>query len=179
MNRGFKLPISAPSNRGACSVEAGAVAAKISAVVVGANANGLGIVRSLAKGGVPVITVDDDRWRPGMHSRYTRAHVVGGMSGLPLVDGLLALRAQLHQRPVLFLTYDYHVNTVSEHWDQLKTAFCMRLPGRRSVCELLHKTDFQRIAERHGFPVPRAVAIRNEQDLANLSRIRFPAVIKP
>jgi D-aspartate ligase len=155
------------------------ITSAIPAVVVGGDANGLGIVHSLREGRVPTIVVDDDSRRPGMHSRHARAVAVRAASGTPLVEGLLTLRETLPENPVLFLTYDYHVEAVSRHWNRLSGAFRMRMPEHRRVCELLHKSDFQRLAEQHGFCVPRAVAIRGEPDLASLNRIRFPAVIKP
>jgi D-aspartate ligase len=145
------------------------------AVVVGGDA----CARSLGRDGVPVVVIDSDAKRPGMHSRYGRPFVASGMSGPDLVDSLLALRARLDSRPLLFLTSDAQVRTVSEHRSRLEDAFRIALPDHRCVCELLHKSGFQRIAETHGFPVPRAVTIREEKDLARLGEIRFPAVIKP
>jgi hypothetical protein len=47
-------------------------AARTPAVVIGADVNGLGSIRSLGQAGVPVFVLDDDRWHPGMHSRYAR-----------------------------------------------------------------------------------------------------------
>jgi predicted ATP-grasp superfamily ATP-dependent carboligase len=147
--------------------------------VIGADANGLGVARSLGRAGVPVIVVEDDPDAPAMHSRYVWPFLVGGLSGPPLVDGLLTLRTHLNQNPVLFPTYDYHVDTVSKYRERLKSAFVFRLADHGCVAALLHKAGFQALAERHGFPVPRAMAIRNEQDLGALAGLRFPAVIKP
>ena len=151
----------------------------IPAVVVGANANGLGVIRSLAAGKVPVVVVDDDPRRPGMHSRYASAFTVGNTSGPALIQGLLALRAELQENPVLFLTYDYHVHTVSKYRDQLKDSYRLRLPDHELLCQLLHKSDFQALAEQKGFLVPRAISVQTEQDIQNLRDMRFPAIIKP
>ena len=43
----------------------------------------------------------------------------------------------------------------------------------------MHKTSFQQLAEKHGFPVPRWVTIDNGDDLGALSGLRFPCIIKP
>ena len=43
----------------------------------------------------------------------------------------------------------------------------------------MHKTSFQQLAEKHGFPVPRSVTIDNCCDLGGLSALRFPCIIKP
>jgi len=149
------------------------------AVVVGADACGLGIVRSLGKCGVPVIVVDSNVWRPGMHSRRASPFVSSAMSGPGLVESLLALHARLDCQPVLFLTSDTQVRTVSEHRERLAPVFRIPLPSHCCVRELLHKPSFQRIAETLGFPVPRAIVIRNENDIGKLDKIQYPAVIKP
>lgn len=150
---------------------------RVSAVVVGA-AGGLGIIRSLGKGSVPIIIVDRDARQPSMHSRYARPFVSSGMAGPDLVNSLLSLRSRLDHDPLLFLTEDPQVRAVSEHRSRLENGFRIRLPSHRCVCELLDKSGFQRIAETHGFPVPRAVTIREEKDLVRLAELRFPAVIK-
>jgi UDP-N-acetylmuramoylalanine-D-glutamate ligase len=38
-------------------------------MVLGAGLNGLGVIRSLARAGVPVIAVDDNMNRPAMRTR--------------------------------------------------------------------------------------------------------------
>ena len=155
------------------------VAAKRSAVIVGADADALGIARSLGRAGVPVIMVDTDVRRPAMHSRYARPFAVKAMSGLGLIDGLLALRASIDHSPLLFLTADRHVRSVSEHRARLAGAFQIRLPEPSRISQLLDKLTFQDLAERHGFPVPRAIGVHSKKDFVNFSEIRFPAVIKP
>jgi len=147
--------------------------------VVGADAHGLGIARSLAKGNVPVFIVDDDSLRPGMHSRYARPFVASTISGPDLVSSLLALQGSLNERPVLFVTSDVHVRIISEHRERLAHAFRIRLPNHETTAELLHKSGFQAAAERHGFPVPRAVRVCTEEDLTALAKLQFPGVVKP
>ena len=149
------------------------------AVIVGADADGLGIARCLGRARVPVILVDTDALRPGMHSRYVEPFVVTAMSGPALIDGLLLLRARLDVTPLLFLTTDTQVRTISEHRHRLAGAFYIRLPERDCIRHLLHKLSFQHLAERHGFSVPRALGVSDEKDFANFSEMCFPAVIKP
>src|SRR6267143_793365 len=156
-----------------------AVTARAPVVIVGADADGLGIARGLGRAGVPVTLVDTDARRPGMHSRYVRPFVVTAMSGSALIDGLLLLRERLKATPLLFLTTDPQVHTISEHRQRLAGAFCIRLPGRDCIRELLHKLTFQHLAERHGFHVPRAIGVSGEKDFVTFSEISFPAVIKP
>ena len=161
------------------SAQPAKVVARTSAVIVGAEADGLGIARSLGRAGVPVIVVDTDARRPGMHSRYARPFVVKDLSGPGLIDGLLALRKSVDHSPLLFLTDDRQVRTVSEQRARWAGAFRIRLPEPDCIRQLLHKMTFQRLAERHGFPVPRAIGVHSEKDFANFSEMQFPAVIKP
>jgi D-aspartate ligase len=161
------------------SATAARAAASLPTVIIGADVNGLGTIRSLGKAGVPIFVLDDDKRRPGMHSRYARPVVIRAMSGPALIDGLLTLRAQLKHRPMLFMTSDAQVRTLSQYRSRLAEAFHLRLPNHSRVCELLHKWSFHRVAESHGFPVPRTIAIRDETDIAGLAAIRFPAIVKP
>src|SRR5215469_3608345 len=163
----------------ALHADAARMAATTPAVIIGADVNGLGTVRSLGKAGVPLFVLDDNMRRPGMHSRYAQPVVVSAMSGPGLVDSLMTLRARLEDRPMLFMTTDAQVRTVSESRSRLEEAFILRLPEHSSVCELLHKWGFHQVAERYGFPVPHTVTIRHANDLAGLAAIRFPAVVKP
>lgn len=152
---------------------------EVGAVVVGADACGLGIARSLGKNGVPVTVVDSDAHRPGMYSRYARSFVASAISGPGLVDSLLSLQAILDYRPVLFLTSDPQVQTVSGHRHQLTQFFRIGMPSQCTVRALLDKPSFQQIAEEKGFPVPVAVTVRSRDDLGKLDKIRYPAVVKP
>src|SRR5260221_8264935 len=133
------------------SANAARAAARTPAVILGAHANGVGTIRSLGRAGVPGFVLDDDMPRPGMHPRYARPVVVSAMSCPALVDGLLTLRARLDHRPMLFLTSDAQVRTVSEYRSRLAEAFHLRLPDHSCVFDLLHKWSFYRFAERHAF----------------------------
>lgn len=153
---------------------------RIPAVVVGGEkACGLGLVRSLGRGGVPVIVVDSNPHEPALHSRFARGVVVPTLRGRPLVDALLELSASLPGRPLLFLTGDEMVGTVSEFRSELAGAYRFRLPDHESLISLMHKTSFHRFAEAHGFPVPRSITLEGVGDIGRLGELTFPCVIKP
>jgi D-aspartate ligase len=149
------------------------------AVIVGADADGLGIARCLGKAGVPVILVDTDARRPAMHSRYVSPVLVKALTGPALIEGLLGLRSRIDYRPLLFLTADPQVRAISEQRERLAGAFYIRLPEQRCIRQLLHKLGFQHFAEKHGFPVPRAVGVSDKNDFVKFAELQFPAVIKP
>ena len=149
------------------------------AVVIGAELNGLGVVRSLARGGVPTIVVDTTNRRAAMWSRFCRPVIVDRLYGRKLVDSLLALQRDLGHRPALLLTDEMAVHTVSMHREELALAYCFELPSQGMVKTLDNKARFQELAERHGLPVPRSIIISSLSDLAGLSDLRFPLIIKP
>lgn len=153
---------------------------RVPAVVVGAaDACGIGLVRSLAKGNVPVFVIETDADQPAMHSRFARGVTVPALSGRVLADALLALARSLDSRSVLFLTSDDAVRTVSEFRTDLERAYRFSLPSHQCLVSLMSKTSFQQFAERHGFPVPRSVTIGQTGHLSRLSNLTFPCIVKP
>jgi D-aspartate ligase len=153
---------------------------KASAVVIGsASSCGLGLVRSLGRGNVPVIVIDTNASQPAMHSRFARGVVVPALSGRSLVDELLALSRYLDGPAVLFLTSDEQVWTVSEFRTALDSVYRFSLPSHQDLASLMSKTSFAEFAESRGFPVPRSIKIEQETHLNRLSNLTFPCIIKP
>jgi predicted ATP-grasp superfamily ATP-dependent carboligase len=150
------------------------------AVVVGGadNGGGLGVVRSLGAAGVPIAVLDAGRSASALYSRYVQSSIIVELSGRPLIDALASLAAGQALKPVLFLTTDDAVWTVSRYRDELG-GYRIRLPEHSSLPALMSKAGFQGIAEARGFPVPRAVLISSASEIANLARLTFPAVAKP
>jgi D-aspartate ligase len=149
------------------------------AVVVGAQVNGLGVVRNLAAAGVPITVVDDNLCGAAMWSRWSNRHLVERTYGRPLVDGLLKLQEKLAVRPVLILTDELAVNTVSEHRVELGRYFRLRLPPPPMVNALGSKELFHRLAETHALPVPRTVIVKRDSDLAKIADLGWPIIVKP
>lgn len=150
----------------------------VPAVVVGAELNGLGVVRSLARGRVPTILVDTTRRHAAMWSRRCRTAVVDKLSGQALVDGLLGLRTTLDTEPVLILANESVVGTVSEHRDQLRGAYRFHLPPPDIVSTLRNGARFHEFAVENGLSVPRSVVVCRDTPLEKLSSIPFPAIVK-
>ena len=150
------------------------------AVVVGAaGACGLGMLRSLHAASVPVVLLDTNAAAPAMHSRRAHKVIVQALTGRALVDDLLALRRCFDAAPVLFLTSDETVLTVSQYRAELAESYRILLPRHDRVVALMHKAGFHELAERHGFSVPRSVTIGAGDDPGALDTLRFPCVIKP
>ncbi len=149
------------------------------AVVVGADLNALGLARSLAVGNMPVFIVGDRAGGPAMDSRHGRKVPVAETAGEPLLAALSGIAAQSSDRPVLFLTEEKSVRTVSEHRDQVIRGFRIRLPEHEQLMALMHKSGFQALAEKAGSLVPRALPLKSAADLPVVAQLRFPCVLKP
>jgi len=149
------------------------------AVVVGGQVNGLGVVSSLAMGGVRTITVDTTLTLPAMWSRFSERALVEDLSGPALVDSLLQLQQRIGGRPVMILTDEIAVATVSQHRDALAAAYRFQLPSAEMVETLEDKARFLAFAERHALPVPATLVLSQDADLAQLGALQYPVIVKP
>ena len=149
------------------------------AVVVEGTLNALGVVRSLARGGMPIYLLERDPRcvaRFSRHCRHVRTHVSEGPA---LADALVQLGERLACRPVLILTGDQSVNCVSDYREQIEPLYRISLPSREMVRALADKALFQRLAEREGLAVPRTVVVGDTAGLARLEELQPPLVAKP
>lgn len=151
------------------------------AVVLGAGVNGLGVARSLARARVRVWLLDADRRRPEMHTRAAKPLQIRATHGETLVEELVRLGTTQFSgaRPMLFLTQEESVKTVSRHRDLLSAFYRFRLPPADVVDALLHKQGFQRRAEQLGSPIPPLLHVRTLAELPALERLHYPVVVKP
>jgi D-aspartate ligase len=149
------------------------------ALIVGGGLNALGIVRSLGSRGIALIVMDTDSKSPAMRSRYGRKQTVAALEGDALIDSLLAMAREFPDRPVLFLTEEKSVITVSSQRHRLAGAFRIRLPQHDRLMQLMQKQGFSELAAIHAAPVPQTVRIESPADLAQLGRLKFPCILKP
>lgn len=151
----------------------------IPAVVLGGNLGGLGVVRSLARGGMPIFVVDKGHGCPAAWSRFARFVSLPNVGGSDLVKKLIDLSIRIGERPVLILTTDADVNTVSAFRKELEPFFRFTLPAPEMVRALYDKAQFQLLAEREGLSVPRGVILTNPSEFPLMKTLTTPLVIKP
>lgn len=152
---------------------------KIPAVVAGGNLNGLGVVRSLARLGVPVYLMAATRLCPAAWSRECTFVRATNMQGESFIQALLRLAERLKCRPVLILTLDTSVLTVSAQRQRLEPFYHFDLPQAPIVDALSDKLAFAALAAREGLPIPRGCALHSEADLGNLNDLASPMILKP
>ncbi|HLO62333.1 MAG TPA: hypothetical protein VK165_05145 [Azonexus sp.] len=151
---------------------------KTKAVVVGSGLNALGIVRSLAAAGVPVHLLYSDV-DAAVHSRFASRQKIERTDGQALVSALLEIGKSASDKPVLYLTEEKTVLTVSERREELLPYFRIVLPAHDTLTALMHKQGFQQMAAELRSPIPQAVYLRTESDLAALAGLKYPCVLKP
>jgi D-aspartate ligase len=150
----------------------------IPVVVMGGSLNALGVVRSLARGGMPIFVVEKARCCPAAWSRFSQFASIPGTSARALVDGLIDLSVRIGGRPVLILTTDTDVNTVSKFRDELAPFFRFTMPSREMVQMLSDKSQFQVLAERENLPVPRGLVLSGRSDIPLIKKLTPPLVVK-
>jgi D-aspartate ligase len=149
------------------------------AVVVGGDLNGLGVVRSLARERVPTIILDPDPRKPTMRTRFGRKVCVRAVSGDVLIDELLTLRNRLLMKPVLFLTQEASVATISDAYAAVSDKYFIAMPESGVMKTLMNKSLFQARAQQLGFAVPRGLTLTARTTPLQLDSLRFPCVLKP
>lgn len=127
------------------------------ALVVGGDYQGLGVVRSLGRRGIPSVVLDDERSIAGF-SRYTRrsVHVPRLRDEAVIVDALLDTGRRLGLAGwVLYPTREEVVAAVSRNRDRLRTLFRVPTADWAVVGQLWDKRRTYRLAEELGVPIPR------------------------
>lgn len=157
------------------------MAAETPALVLGAGINGLGVARSLAHADVTVWLADTDGARPEMHTRAAKPMSIAALHGDALVDELVRLGTSRFSgvRPVLLLTQEESVKTVSRARERLSELYRFSLPPKEVVDALLNKYGFQQLAERFDCRIPALVHVTTPADLPSLQRLDYPVVVKP
>ncbi len=156
--------------------------APIAVVLQASGPNALGIIRSLARGGVPVIATDHDHRALGLRSRHARAAVLPDPVADPagFVDALAGLGPGLGGRGVLFPTHDEAIEALGPHEERLAPWFDLPWSPWAHLRPYLDKSAQHAAARRIGFPVPATVEPDAEADVrAAATHLRFPVILKP
>jgi predicted ATP-grasp superfamily ATP-dependent carboligase len=144
-------------------------------------ANGLGVIRDLAREGVPVLALDADPRALGLRSRLA----AGMLCPAPAPDEeafvafLEELGPRLPQRAVVFPTQDEYVWPLSRHAERLERWY--RLPFARwpQMSRLHDKRAQLETAWATGVDTPRTVFLDGEADLDRAAEAPYPGVLKP
>jgi D-aspartate ligase len=153
----------------------------VGAVVVGGDYQGLGIVRSLGRQGVPVCVVDDEH-SISRYSRYSKRFV--SMPDLrdqrKAVDGLVEIGKRLNLEGwVLYPTREELVAAISHRRLELSEIFRVPTPDWESVKWAWDKRNTYRLAQELKIPIPLTYYPESAEQLAQLDDLTPPFAIKP
>jgi len=150
------------------------------ALVVGGDYQGLGIVRSLGRHGVPVCVIDDER-SIARFSRYATYSVATGSlrEEQQAIDTVLDVGRRFGlQGWVLYPTRDETVAAFSRHRTALAQCFRVPTPEWNTVQWVWDKRLTYRRAGELGIPTPRTWYPQSAKDVEEI-RVDAPLAIKP
>jgi predicted ATP-grasp superfamily ATP-dependent carboligase len=153
----------------------------VGAVVIGGDYQGLGIVRSLGRHGVPVCVVDDER-SIARFSRYAKSfvHITDLRDQRKAVDGLLEMGKRLRLNGwVLYPTREELVAAISHNRLELSEVFRVPTPGWESVKWAWDKRNTYRLAQELGIPTPVTHYPENIDQLSQVDGLQPPFALKP
>lgn len=152
----------------------------VGAVVIGGDYQGLGIVRSLGRRGIPVCIIDDER-SIARFSRYA-THTISVRDlrdELRTVNTLIDTGRRLKLYGwVLFPTRDETVAALSRHRSRLEEVFRVPTPEWSTIQWAWDKRQTYRLARELDIPTPRLWSAAGITELRQLD-LTFPLAIKP
>lgn len=154
---------------------------KIGAVVIGGDYQGLGIVRSLGRQGVPVCVIDDE-YSISRFSRYAKSFVSFAdlRDQRKVVDGLLNIgKSRGLQGWVLYPTREELVAALSHNRAELSEVFRVPTPGWEIVKWAWDKRNTYRLARSLNIPIPVTHYPQAIDELGELDSLEPPFALKP
>lgn len=153
---------------------------KVGALVIGGDYQGLGIIRSLGRHGIPSVVIDDEH-SIGSYSRYAReaAHFKSIREPEAVIEAVLSVGKRLGLEGwVLFPTRDETVAAFSQARSELGKFFRVPTPEWDSVKFAWDKRNLHDLTGELNIPAPRSCHPRT---LEELEQIDFdpPYVLKP
>jgi D-aspartate ligase len=153
---------------------------KFPAVILGMFETGLGVARSLGRLGIPCFGMDykEDL---GFHSRFIRPvrcpHPLDDEEGF--VSHLVRFSCRFSVRPVLFVTADDFLITVSSRREELQDHYRFNLPDHRFISSISDKSLQYELVQKAGIRAPETVCLQSLDEVPEqTSAMRFPLFIK-
>lgn len=152
----------------------------VGGVVIGGDYQGLGIVRSLGRHGIPTCIIDDE-FSIARFSRFAKHAVRVAELRHPdaSIEALLRTGRRLGLEGwVLYPTRDETVAAIATHRTRLSEFFRVPTPDWSITSWAVDKRNTYRLAHDVGIPIPRTWYPDSLHDLEDIDA-RFPLVLKP
>ena len=150
------------------------------AVVVGAHANGLGVIRALGPHGIPIVSISTRPFDMAHHSRFvTERHPLPEFHARheSLVE-LLAANAGRWNGWCVYPTNDDAMSTLARHHERLSRSYRLPVQPWEIVRHIVDKDLMDALAQRAGVALPRCYGPATAETAAR-EDIRYPLLVKP
>ena len=151
-----------------------------SAIVLGMDQNGLGIVRSLGRKGIEVYGIDHRKNAIASFSRYCKKTYIFPNPELypkEWFGQLLALGKNLGDRAVLLPTGDGYAAVVSKYSSDLSPYFLFNVPDNSLLQNIVIKSKQYKLAEKLGIPFPKTISPKDIHEYKEAA-LSYPVLIK-
>ncbi|MBW2184953.1 MAG: hypothetical protein JRG71_00705 [Deltaproteobacteria bacterium] len=153
---------------------------EITAIVMSLCINGLGVVRSLGRHGVPVIGLSDGKLLPGKHSRYVRDIWYYGGGESEMVDLLIRRGMEFSERPVLYPITDVGVRCVADRIDEVLQFYRVGLPDSQLVESTMSKRGISNWLTKLNLSAPQTFFLDDANQILDVAgEVDYPCIIKP
>lgn len=153
---------------------------EIPAIVFGGGINGLGVVRSLGRHGVPVYCVVESK-EYARYSRFCKKYFVVPdiQRGTSIMRRFLTDNKKL-EGSVLFPAGDLYVLRLSELKEELNNSYYIPVSSYEVVRTLADKKEFYHSLSKFNVPHPLTYFPESLQDVKRLSnKLKYPIFVKP
>lgn len=157
---------------------------KKTAIILGTNVNGLGVIRSLGRLGADCMAVYAETAGDfALHSRYLKRHrqLTPDAEDSEILSALSDLsRDTCDDKPVLIATTDRYAQFICRNQHALSDSFLYRSPSAELCDTFLDKWKTAQICTRYGIraPTTRCPNTRDEIEVTGTA-LSFPVVVKP
>ena len=153
---------------------------EIGAVITGGDFQGLGVVRSLGRRGIPVYIIDHE-FSIGRFSRYSKQFSTAPKPELEnTYFNFLLNIAQKNgvKKWVLYPNNDRTVYFLSRFKDKLKNYYRIPTPNWETIKYIYDKKNTYQLAEKLNICIPKTFYPHHYKELEDL-KLNFPVIIKP
>ena len=151
---------------------------KVPVIIVGFSLNGLGIVRSLAPLGVKCFILFNEPEDPCIKTKYGEKIRVSGISAEDIIPTIKQIKETTGEKPVMFLTNDFTVDSISRNRDLFDGLVRFPLPDHDMVDALLQKDRCKELYEKASLDQPDTACLSHGEDDTALDELRYPCILK-
>jgi len=155
---------------------------KTKAIVFGCYVNGLSIIRSLGRKGIPVVAVDYDKNTIGLYSKYAHESIIAPDPKVSSEKFLSFLfdNANKWKNGILIPTDDYVLDILSKNKKELSSYYTIPVPDWEITKNIVNKERTYEIAKELNIPIPKTFFPDSMEYLkTQKEEFEYPCILKP